>query len=227
MSKAGETEHGDGRRSAIHIARRFAGADPLPQAPRRGGAVRAHRANGCESPCRDCRSGCGWLSGDGGPRNAAMPSRRSVHLPAPNNRRGRLRPRSPGLRLRKKRQHRVRCVAEQRYAPFGPPLQWFAVVERPALGLGCRNNKLAQTTVPSLELAQKIRDFSVIRPRLCPTISGGGDGDKVHELPARDRVVDEMASRAEPKVCTGRRAISGASAAGTKQRKAQRPEKRG
>jgi hypothetical protein len=93
----------------------------------------------------------------------------------------------------------VRCVAEQRYAPFGPPLQWFAVVERPALGLGCRNNKLAQTTVPSLELAQKIRDFSVIRPRLCPTISGGGDGDKVHELPARDRVVDEMASRAEPK----------------------------
>ena len=71
-----------------------------------------------------------------------------------------------GCALRKKRQHRVRRVAEQRYAPFGPPLQWFAVVERPALGLGRRNNKLAQTTVPSLELAQQIRDFSVIRPRL-------------------------------------------------------------
>ena len=93
----------------------------------------------------------------------------------------------------------MRRVAEQRYAPFGPPLQWFAVVERPALGLGRLKNKLAQTRVPSLELAQQIRDFSVIRPRLCPPISGGGDGDKVHELPARDRVVDEMASRAEPK----------------------------
>jgi hypothetical protein len=27
-----------------------------------------------------------------------------------------------GCALRKKRQHRVRCVAEQRYAPFGPPI---------------------------------------------------------------------------------------------------------
>jgi hypothetical protein len=44
------------------------------------------------------RSGCGWLSGDGGPRNAATPRRPSHRLRPPSNRQGRLRPWSPGLR---------------------------------------------------------------------------------------------------------------------------------
>jgi hypothetical protein len=57
LTAHGALKHGDGRTSATGIAKRFAGAGPPPQAPRRAALVRDHRAGGCGSLYPDCRSG--------------------------------------------------------------------------------------------------------------------------------------------------------------------------
>ena len=113
-----------------------------------------------------------------------------------------------GRALRKKGQHGVGGVAEKSDSTMGPRFERRAVIERPAFRVRRREDQLMEANVPAREFLEEVRDLTLGRPRFGPPFAGRRAG------PSQS-------------VCTGRRAISGAFSAGTRQRKAQSPEKRG